>query len=130
MSGFSHGAATRVVGVHQMHLTTGEVVATKEAVMSQPSPQSSRSFAARLRELREEAGVSARRLSDLAGLAPSHVALIESEVRPNVEMATVTKLATVLGASLDWLVRGEGERPERAAVAAAVATAAAAPPAA
>ncbi|MBX3261083.1 MAG: helix-turn-helix transcriptional regulator [Labilithrix sp.] len=73
----------------------------------------------RIKELRLEAGISARALSRLSGLASAgHVASIEggSGARPE----TLSAIARVLGTSLDWLVDGKGSRPTARAVRAAV----------
>ena len=63
-------------------------------------------------------------ISTLAGLAPSHVALIlrrGAERRgAGLSGKTAAALAKVLGCSTDWLLTGEGERPTPEAVRAAV----------
>jgi transcriptional regulator with XRE-family HTH domain len=73
----------------------------------------------RLKRAREMAGLSARALSSLAGLTPSHVSLIEAG-QPGIESKTAMKLAGVLGVSLDWLLTGKGEPPTAEAVKSAV----------
>ncbi|MBX3205137.1 MAG: helix-turn-helix transcriptional regulator [Labilithrix sp.] len=66
------------------------------------------------------AGLSARALSRLAGLASEgHVASIEAE-RLAARAETLSAIARVLGTSLDWLVNGSGTRPSDRAVRAAV----------
>lgn len=74
----------------------------------------------RLRQARDLAGISARKLSRLADLAPVHVSLIESNERPRIEAETAEKLARVLGISLDWLISGTGKLPPARTVLAAV----------
>jgi transcriptional regulator with XRE-family HTH domain len=76
-------------------------------------------IADRVRIARELSGLSARRVSHLAGLAPSHVALIERG-GTDVSANTAASLAGVLGCSLDWLVRGVGRPPSRRTVRRAV----------
>lgn len=72
-----------------------------------------------MRMARSYAGLSARGLSALAGLAPSHVNLIETRVE-NVGAQTVASLARVLGVTTDWLITGKGEPPTEESVRAAV----------
>ena len=82
------------------------------------------SLRARLRALRECAGLSARELSRLAGLrSPGHVSLIESgEIRlvRGMEPATVRGLCRVLGCDAAHLQTGEGDAPTLAEIMAAV----------
>jgi len=59
--------------------------------------------------------MSQRELSEAAGLAKSHIPLIEGDDRPNIAMPTVQKLAEALDVSIDWLVNGEGRGPTIAA---------------
>lgn len=63
----------------------------------------------RLRSARSALGLSARELSRLAGLSPTHVSGLESGPRVHMEARVMAALAEVLGCSLDWLVRGVGE---------------------
>lgn len=77
----------------------------------------------RLRATRLRAGLSTRELSRLAGLAESHTALIEAGTIKDIGTSTASALAGVLGCSLDWLVRGQGEPPSDAELAAAIAAA-------
>lgn len=74
----------------------------------------------RLRTCREQAGLSARELSKLAGLAPSHVGLLEASKTSNLNSATLLQLCQVLGCTAGWLVNGEGKAPSTAAVKRAV----------
>lgn len=76
----------------------------------------------RLKRAREMAGLSARALSSLAGLTPSHVSLIEAG-QPGIGSKTAMKLAGVLGVSLDWLLTGHGEAPTKESIQKAVARA-------
>lgn len=46
--------------------------------------------------------------------------MIETNRRPNIEAKTATRLARVLGVSLDWLLGGTGGEPTAAEVSAAV----------
>lgn len=77
----------------------------------------------RLRSTRLRAGLSAGEFSRLAGLTRSHVGLVEAGTIKDIGTITASALAGVLGCSLDWLVRGEGEPPSDAELAAAVAAA-------
>jgi len=86
-----------------------------------PVKSRSGSLATRLRALREEAGISARQLSQLASINVSHVSLIEngSVVVPSAQ--TIKQIALVLGATMDWLFAGIGEPPSSDEIASAVA---------
>lgn len=64
-----------------------------------------------------------RGLSDLARLDSSHVRLIESGVREDPRSQTLAAIARATGATLDWLITGEGAPPSADAVRAAVARA-------
>lgn len=77
----------------------------------------------RLRRARTLGGLSQRELASLAGLSPSHVGLIEQGRVEDLGSDAASRLATVLGASLDWLVRGIGRCPPAADISAAVAKA-------
>lgn len=74
----------------------------------------------RLQWARDAAGLSQRALSGLAGLASSHVQLIESGRAEGINVSTAQRLTGVLGVSLDWLMAGTGEMPTAEAVKAAV----------
>lgn len=80
-------------------------------------------LADRVQRLRGTAGLTARGLAALAGIAASHVSLIERGNRPRVEARTVSLLASVLGCSIDWLYTGVGDEPSHGEVRAAVARA-------
>lgn len=73
------------------------------------------SLADRLREVRQLAGISARDASALAGLSPSHVALLETG-RHRATTDTASALARAFGVSIDWLVDGSGKPPTARAV--------------
>jgi transcriptional regulator with XRE-family HTH domain len=77
----------------------------------------------RVAELRELAGLSARELSILAGLSPSMVGHIEAGRVQQPGADTVSQLAEVMGASLSYLIKGEGKAPSKGKCAAAVSTA-------
>lgn len=66
---------------------------------------------ARLRELRQAAALKHRELDRLAGITEGHARMIETGVVTNACIHTVTKLARVFGASLDWFVAGNGRAP-------------------
>lgn len=74
----------------------------------------------RVAHLRTRAELSGSELARLSGLARSHVQLIESGARMALQADTLLALATVLGVSLDWLVRGLGEEPSPETIRAAV----------
>lgn len=71
----------------------------------------SRGFGGRLRDARERAGLSARGLSVLAGLAPGHVSTLEGDVSKECNLSTASALAKALGVRLEWLATGS--LPER-----------------
>ena len=74
----------------------------------------------RLIGLCKAAGTKHERVSRAAGLADGHVGLIASGHVKNPSAKVLTKIADVLGVSLDWLVNGRGEEPDPDAVRAAV----------
>jgi transcriptional regulator with XRE-family HTH domain len=74
----------------------------------------------RLAKARKAAGLSARQLSTLAGLAENVCAIIERGRVKNPSFAVVSQLAHVLGLSLDWLGNGLGPEPTKASILAAV----------
>lgn len=76
-------------------------------------------LASRLQTLREYSGMSARVLSELAGLQPTHFALIESGERPHPAAETMVHVARILGTTVEWLVTGEGRAPTEREVRAA-----------
>jgi hypothetical protein len=92
---------------------------------SKPS-QVSRALGKRLALVRsyavdtDGAALSAREISRIAGLVPTHVWALEVLGRPGVTADTVSRLAKVFGVSLDWLYGGVGTPPTRLEVARAV----------
>jgi len=78
---------------------------------------------ARLAALRDTAGISANELGLLAGLSHYTVTTIETAKSPNPNLATVAKLAAVLGDTGNWILTGAGKPPGEKAIAAAVQTA-------
>lgn len=80
-------------------------------------------FAKRLKETRELGEIAASDLSELAGLSDGYVAHLERGVRKNPGMEAMGAIAAVLGVTIDYLVRGEGEQPAAELVKAAIATA-------
>ena len=72
----------------------------------------------RLRNARTSAGISLRKLDDLAGLHPGHSAQIERNPERSVETRTVRQLASVFAATdqerelvASWLAFGTGSPP-------------------
>jgi len=81
----------------------------------------STTLAERLRVLREYTGLSARAISDLAGLTcTTHLTKIESGDRVNPTGETLVLIARVFGTTVEWLVTGDGEAPSRLDVCTAV----------
>lgn len=64
--------------------------------------------------------MSARELDRLSEITEGHTSLIESGVVRDVGTQTLSKIAKVLGVSLDWLVTGQGKVPTARQVSAAV----------
>ena len=81
-------------------------------------------LAARVRWARERSGLSAEALSLKAGLAKSHVRLIERGTRRRIDIVTAQKIASALGIAWAWLLSGEGEPPTEAQIQQAIAGAA------
>lgn len=69
------------------------------------------SVGVRLQELREAAELPAREVDRLADIREGHTSLIETGVVKDVRGTTLSKLAKTFGASLHWLIDGEGEPP-------------------
>lgn len=69
------------------------------------------SLASRLRAARKSLKLSARALDERAGLTPGHTWLIEHGERSDITTDTAKALARALGATLDWLLTGEGAAP-------------------
>lgn len=74
----------------------------------------------RLAKARTLGKLSGRQLSSLAGMASNYSAMIERGASRHPAFWVVSRLACVLGVSLDWLARGEGEPPTREQVLSAV----------
>ena len=58
----------------------------------------------RLRQLRCERGLSARKLAEQADLCVRQIWRMEAGHRPNVRAVTVARIALALGTSLDYLM--------------------------
>lgn len=80
----------------------------------------------RVRELRERAGLSRRRLDKLSGFSSGFVQQVEKGKGLGSDSAK--EIARVFGATLDWLIAGEGDPPTQRQIDRAVAEAAIAPP--
>lgn len=73
----------------------------------------------RLKQVREMGGMSARGLSIRAGLHPHHVGVIELRKTGEISATVAVSLARALGVSVEWLVNGEGDAPDKDTVLAA-----------
>lgn len=80
-------------------------------------------LAGRVGRLRAASGLSSRELSVLAGLSHSLLGQLERGDLADMKTENASRLAAVLGVSLDFLVRGEGREPTPRQVQAAVAAA-------
>jgi|SRR5580704_12250039 hypothetical protein len=89
---------------------------------AKPRPQLT-TIAARLKFARTLAHLPAREMDRLAGKTPGHAGLIEARPGSDAMAGTLAAYADVLGLSLDWLVRGQGDAPTADSVREAVATA-------
>jgi len=74
----------------------------------------------RVKLVREMAGLTARGLDRLVGVAEGYTSLIESGKRRNIGSDLLSSYAEKLGASLDWLISGKGAAPAKATVVAAM----------
>ncbi|MEK3910659.1 helix-turn-helix domain-containing protein [Paenibacillus sp. FSL H7-0331] len=63
----------------------------------------------RVKLKREELGITARRLAELANCTPSAIGQLESGKSDNPTMKLLSKLSEVFNVSIDWLVNGEQE---------------------
>lgn len=84
------------------------------------------SLGERLAYLRSLTDLKARALDRLVrgrALGTTYTRLVETGARPRINADLANRYAMVLGCSLDWLVRGEGRAPSKAAVLRAVAVA-------
>lgn len=80
-------------------------------------------MAQRLRSLRLHAGIAARELDRLSGQAQGYAALIESGERKRVGAVIMTAYARTLGCTVEWLVSGLGQAPDKRRVVEAIARA-------
>jgi transcriptional regulator with XRE-family HTH domain len=87
------------------------------------APSAPETIGARLRYVRSLSGISASALSDLAGLSPAHVGLIEHDRVSSPVSLTLEKLSVTLGVDLHWLITGAGRKPTKVIVQRAVAAA-------
>lgn len=66
----------------------------------------------RVRNMREQVGMSGRELSRIAGLSsPNTVAQMERDPRCPMLVSTAVAIANVFGCSLDWMILGVGKAP-------------------
>lgn len=68
-------------------------------------------MADRFRYAREKRGIGSRELARLAGVNEAYPSQIEGGLRSRIEAGTMTKLAGMLGVTVEWLVDG-GDVPE------------------
>lgn len=73
-----------------------------------------------MQRLRSMTGLSARAVSEAAGVAHPVVSYLEDGTRTDPRSSTMRALAETFGVSLDWLIRGEGPEPSPETVRAAV----------
>lgn len=66
----------------------------------------------RIAALRSRRGLTQKELANRAGLSTPFISDIENDKR-NVSSGALLKIADVLGASLDYLMKGEGKRQQR-----------------
>jgi transcriptional regulator with XRE-family HTH domain len=66
----------------------------------------------RLNLVRGYAGLSGRRLGELAGLSSHYVSGVEASRWRDPRSEPLRRLAHILGISLDWLLNGLGASPE------------------
>lgn len=74
----------------------------------------------RLGFTRTLAGISGRRLAELAGVSTHYVTSLEAHERRDPRATLLKKVAEVLGAPVEWLALGAGEAPSEKTVRAAV----------
>ena len=67
-------------------------------------------FGVRLRQVRQDRGISQERLAELAGLHRTYVSSIERGER-NVSLVNIERLAEALGVTMGELMPDQGKRP-------------------
>src|SRR5436853_3498143 len=74
-------------------------------------------FGMKIRQRREQLGLSQQDLARLLGMTQSRISEIESGARPHVNLTNLRNLARALGVSADYLIGTweEGEAPPPAA---------------
>lgn len=72
---------------------------------------------ARIRQVREKAGIGSKELDGLADLSPGHTAMIEGRKGKGIDATTALKIANALGIDLSWLITGKASRARKAAAA-------------
>ena len=77
--------------------------------MPKPEEKAPGSLGQRLSDLRERRGWKQKELAERAGISVTFLSEVEND-RRNVGSAILLKLADALGASLDYLMRGEENR--------------------
>ncbi len=77
-------------------------------------------IATRLSHCVREAGLSLREVDALAGTTECHARMVSTGKILDPRVSTLCAFADIFGVSLDWLVRGVGERPTAEALVAAV----------
>lgn len=79
-----------------------------------------KTFRQRLKAARGCVGLSASRLSILAGLVRTHVTTFENDPNRGIDLETAVRLSTVLGVPLEWLAQGKGPDPKADDIKAAI----------
>jgi transcriptional regulator with XRE-family HTH domain len=69
-------------------------------------------LAERLIEVREGVGISARALSIVSDLHPTHISLIERGERLDPTSSVIDSVSVVLNCTTDYLIAGRGPKPE------------------
>ena len=77
-------------------------------------------MATRIRDVREMVGLAATELSTLAGLSHGALPHFERGDVSEMKFSSISSIATVLGARVEFLMTGEGEAPTKASALAAV----------
>lgn len=91
-------------------MVTGKSLDMRQRATAARKPSN---FGRRLLKLRREAELSARELDRLAGLTPGHTRMIELGQVRSATTETASRIARVLGTSIDWLEAGIGCAPSR-----------------